>query len=263
MRHIFPLLAAAVLILSSCGSGFNAKPNLKTSQDSLSYACGVCLGNTAIAGLKRSIYFDTLDFKGIAKSIEKSKLSKKLVEDIVTNFGDVDQDLLKEGYLAQLAYGKTSMPIEQAKAIVHNVEVRKRQEQHAKYIANLEAGRSFLESNLKNEGVDTINSNLQYKIIKAGDGPKPKITDKVKINYRGTLIDGTQFDASKEGEPRTFQLRGTIRGWQEALLMMPVGSKWQIFVSSDLAYRSNKVGDIIEPGSTLIFDIELVEIVEK
>ncbi|MDD7724457.1 MAG: FKBP-type peptidyl-prolyl cis-trans isomerase, partial [Bacteroidales bacterium] len=112
------------------------------------------------------------------------------------------------------------------------------------------------------EGVDSTATGLQYKIITAGNGPKPTATDRVKVNYRGTLIDGTEFDASKEGEPATLAMRGVIKGWTEALQMMPVGSKWQIYVPSNLAYGKHGAGEKVGPGATLIFDIELVEIVK-
>jgi FKBP-type peptidyl-prolyl cis-trans isomerase FklB len=125
------------------------------------------------------------------------------------------------------------------------------------------AGAAFLEENKTKEGVVSTASGLQYSILKAGDGPKPLATDKVKCNYEGRLIDGTVFDSSdKQGHPVEFSVGGVIRGWTEALQLMPVGSKWRLFIPSDLAYGDQQPGPEIKPGSTLIFDVELLEIVK-
>ena len=124
--------------------------------------------------------------------------------------------------------------------------------------ANKKAGETFLAENAKKEGIKDTESGLQYKVITQGDGPIPKSTDRVKAKYRGTLSDGTVFDESKDGA--TFSVRGVIRGWTEALQMMPVGSKWQLYIPSDLAYGPSGRRPKIQPNSTLIFDIELVEI---
>ena len=126
---------------------------------------------------------------------------------------------------------------------------------------NKAAGAAFLAANSKKPGVVTLPSGLQYQIITAGTGPKPKITDKVKCHYRGTLIDGTVFDSSVDrGEPVDFPVGGVIRGWTEALQLMPVGSKWKLFIPSDLAYGDQQVSAQIGPGATLIFDVELLEV---
>jgi FKBP-type peptidyl-prolyl cis-trans isomerase FklB len=112
--------------------------------------------------------------------------------------------------------------------------------------------------------VVTLPSGLQYKVLKAGSGPKPSAADKVECNYRGTLIAGTEFDSSyKRGQPVTFQVGEVIKGWSEALQLMPVGSKWQLFVPSDLAYGDRAPGQEIGPNSTLIFEVELLSIVPK
>ncbi|MCP4846327.1 MAG: FKBP-type peptidyl-prolyl cis-trans isomerase [Verrucomicrobiaceae bacterium] len=125
---------------------------------------------------------------------------------------------------------------------------------------NKAAGENFLAANAKKEGVKTTASGLQYKIINAGKGEIPKLTDRVKAKYRGTLVDGTMFDQSKGDAPTQFSLRGVIKGWTEALQMMPVGSKWQLFIPSDLAYGDLGRRPPIGPNTTLIFDIELAEI---
>ena len=126
---------------------------------------------------------------------------------------------------------------------------------------NLEEGKKFLAENAKKPGVITTESGLQYKVIKKGNGPQPKATDTVITHYRGTLIDGREFDSSySRNKPATFPVNGVIKGWTEALQMMHVGDKWQLFVPAELAYGKSKRSELIQPNSTLIFDIELLGI---
>ena len=125
---------------------------------------------------------------------------------------------------------------------------------------NIEKGKSFLEENAKRPGVVTLPSGLQYEVITEGNGKKPSATDRVKCHYEGTLIDGTLFDSSiKRGEPAIFGVNQVIKGWTEALTMMPVGSKWMLYIPEELAYGSRNMGKI-KPYSTLIFEVELVDI---
>jgi len=127
--------------------------------------------------------------------------------------------------------------------------------------ANKTEGEAFLAANKTKEGVMTTPSGLQYKILKAGTGPKPAATDTVVCNYRGTLLNGTEFDSSyKRGQPLTFPVNGVIKGWTEALQLMPVGSKWQLFIPAQLAYGERGAGADIGPNATLIFEVELVSI---
>ncbi|VAW50562.1 FKBP-type peptidyl-prolyl cis-trans isomerase FklB [hydrothermal vent metagenome] len=127
--------------------------------------------------------------------------------------------------------------------------------------ANLVTGKAFLEANSKKEGVITTASGLQYKIITTGEGKQPKDTDTVTTHYVGTLIDGREFDSSvKRGQPASFPVNGVIKGWTEALQLMHVGDKWQLFIPSDLAYGPTKRSELIEENSTLIFELELLEI---
>src|SRR6202023_2964907 len=122
----------------------------------------------------------------------------------------------------------------------------------------------FLAANKAKDGVVTLPSGLQYKILTAGTGPKPTASDTVVCNYRGTLISGTEFDSSyKRGQPASFPVNGVIKGWTEALQLMPVGSKWQLFVPSDLGYGDRGAGADIGPGATLIFEVELLSIQDK
>lgn len=127
---------------------------------------------------------------------------------------------------------------------------------------NLETGRAFLEENKKKENVITLDSGLQYEILTKGDGAIPKATDTVSCHYHGTLLDGTVFDSSvQRGQPAEFGVNQVIKGWVEALQLMPVGSKWRLFIPSDLAYGEQGAGGSIEPNSALIFDVELLGIV--
>jgi FKBP-type peptidyl-prolyl cis-trans isomerase FklB len=127
-----------------------------------------------------------------------------------------------------------------------------------------ERGDAFLAENKKKEGVKTLPSGLQYKVIKAGTGKKPKLNDTVMTHYRGTLIDGTEFDSSyKRGQPVSFLVSGVLPGWTEALQLMEEGAKWQLFIPSNLAYGERGAGGIIGPNATLIFEIELISIQEK
>ncbi|WP_198265324.1 FKBP-type peptidyl-prolyl cis-trans isomerase [sulfur-oxidizing endosymbiont of Gigantopelta aegis] len=126
---------------------------------------------------------------------------------------------------------------------------------------NIKAGKDFLAANKSKDGVITLKSGLQYKVIKSGSGASPKATDKVTTHYRGTLIDGTEFDSSySRNQPATFSVNGVIPGWVEALQLMKAGDKWQLFIPANLAYGDRSVGSVITPNSTLIFDIELLKI---
>ncbi len=130
--------------------------------------------------------------------------------------------------------------------------------------ANIEQGKAYLDENAKREGVVTLPSGLQYEVINEGTGTKPAATDQVKVDYEGTLIDGTLFDSSvQRGEPAVFGVNQVIPGWVEALQLMPEGSKWRLFIPSDLAYGAQGAGEMIPPHSTLVFDVELHEVLNK
>ena len=148
---------------------------------------------------------------------------------------------------------------------LYQIELRQRRNQARKALARgkgneKKEGEAFLVRNRTNEGVVTLPSGLQYKILKAGDGTKPTEADTVEVNYRGIFINGTEFDGSKPGQPATFEVNEVIPGWKEALKLMSVGSKWQLFIPPELAYGAQGKGDQIGPNATLIFEIELVSI---
>jgi FKBP-type peptidyl-prolyl cis-trans isomerase len=147
-----------------------------------------------------------------------------------------------------------------------NMTVQKKLQEFmsSKSLVEKEKGKKFLEENKKRQGVIELPNGLQYEIIKAGTGEKPKATDTVKAHYIGTTIDGKEFDNSyKRGEPLQIPVSGVIQGWVQALQMMPVGSKWKLYIPSDLGYGDRGAGGAIPGGATLIFDIELIEIVRK
>jgi len=214
---------------------------LTTPKDKTSYAIGLNVG------------------KSVGKGVHEQSL-------------DIDQAIFLRGVKDGLAGGKTLLTDEEVNAVLTELqkearlkqaEMRKKQEEIAKAQSevNKKQGDAFLAENKTKEGVVTLPSGLQYKILQAGTGPKPTASDTVVCNYRGTLLDGKEFDSSyKRGQPATFPLGGVIKGWTEALQLMPVGSKWQLFLPPDLAYGERSMGPDITPNSTLIFEVELVSI---
>lgn len=203
-----------------------------------------------------------------APKTEKEKLSYCLGANLAKNLQGEDLDLdydavvrgLKDGITGKLLL--TNEEIQSVITAFYNTQIKKRQEaERVQGEKNKVDGAAFLEANKKKDGVVTLPSGLQYKVLTAGTGPKPTATDRVKTQYRGTLIDGTEFDSSyKRGQPAVFPVNGVIKGWTEALQLMPVGSKWQLFVPAELAYGARAVGNVIAPNATLIFEVELVDI---
>lgn len=178
---------------------------------------------------------------------------------------DLDTDTVIEAFKAGLTGLKAPLTEQEMHETMNSFQktIASRQAERAKETAekNSKAGEAFLAANAKKEGVFTLPSGLQYRILKEGTGPLPKATDKVKVNYRGTLIDGTEFDSSyKRGEPAVFQVDKVIAGWTEALQLMKTGSKWEVFIPAKLAYGDRAVGSVIGPDSVLVFDIELLSI---
>jgi len=192
-------------------------------------------------------------------------IGKNLKRDSVS----VDPAILLRGLKDALAGGKLLLTDEEAKAALTalQAEVRTKEEEKLKVAAleNKKTGEAFLAANKTKEGVVTLPSGLEYKIIKEGTGPKPTADDTVLCHYRGTLVDNTEFDSSyKRNEPLKIPVAGVIKGWTEAIQLMPVGSKWQLFIPSDLAYGERGApGSPIGPNSTLIFEVELISIEPK
>jgi len=200
---------------------------------------------------------------------QKDKVSYIIGMDIGTNLKkqsiDIDSNILAKGVKDALAGTKpllTEQEIQETMMAFQKDMMAKQEEIGKK---NKKEGETFLAENKKKEGVKTLPSGLQYKVIKAGTGKKPKLSDTVTAHYRGTLIDGTEFDSSyKRGQPATFPVSGgMIPGWTEALQLMEEGAKWQLFIPSNLAYGERGAGGVIGPNATLIFEVELISVQEK
>jgi len=223
------ILTFVILVLPVVASAQDA-PVLKTDKDKLSYAMGMDLG---------------------------AQLKSKSV--------DIDPSLFAAGLKDALAGRKTTLTVEEAKAAISELQkgLAVKQAALAKAVGdrNKAEGDAFLAANKAKPGVVTLPSGLQYRILTAGTGKKPTATDTVVCHYRGTLIDGKEFDSSfKAGAPATFPVGQVIRGWTEVLQLMPVGSKWQVFIPSNLAYAERGASADIGPNATLIFEIELIAI---
>jgi len=203
---------------------------------------------------------------------QKDKVSYIIGMEIGKNFKkqsiDIDPDILTKGIKDAISGGKPLLTEQeiQENMVTFQKEMMAKQEELAKKLGenNKKEGEVFLAENKKKDGVKTLPSGLQYKVVKAGTGKKPKLTDTVTTQYRGTLIDGTEFDSSyRRGQPVSFQVTGVIPGWTEALQLMEEGAKWQLFIPPNLAYGERGAGRDIGPNATLIFEIELVSIQEK
>jgi FKBP-type peptidyl-prolyl cis-trans isomerase len=197
-----------------------------------------------------------------------ANIGKDLGEKLRKDSVDVNTAILLRGIKDSLAGGKMLLTDDEVKAVMDAflTDLRNRQDEKMAMAGdvNKAKGDAFLAANKAKDGVVTLPSGLQYKIITPGTGPKPTLSDTVVCNYRGTLIDGTEFDASsKHGGPASFPVGQVIKGWTEALQLMPVGSKWQLYIPSELAYGSRGAGADIGPNATLIFDIELLSIKGK
>lgn len=285
MKKVTFIMALAVGAgLASC-TAQSPKANLKTDVDSLSYAIGMA----RTEGLTQYLMQQGVDTTQMAEFIKgfnegAAKTSKKDVaymtgmqigqmvgKQWVEGFnqqifgGDSTQTISRENLLAGFIAGITDksnvMTKEAATAYMRDgMEAIKEKALAVKYADNKAAGEKFLAENKTKEGVKTTPSGLQYKVITEGKGEIPADTCKVKVNYKGTLIDGTEFDSSyKRNEPTTFRANQVIKGWTEALTMMPVGSKWELYIPQDLAYGSRDQGQI-KPFSTLVFEVELLSI---
>ena len=203
-----------------------------------------------------------------AKEKQSYAIGMNLGENLKNQAVDVDPNLLVRGLKDTLTGGKALLTTEEEHATLMELQASLRKAQMEKMQKagdkNKKEGEAFLTANKAKPGVVTLPSGLQYKILQTGTGPKPTANDSVSCNYRGTLIDGTEFDSSyKRGQPTTFPVSGVIKGWTEALQLMPVGSKWQLFVPASLAYGDRAASALIGPDATLIFDVELITIQDK
>jgi FKBP-type peptidyl-prolyl cis-trans isomerase FklB len=261
--RILPCVAGLLLIgIASAQDTNTATPSSKPPQSTPSQSKTPAAKKPASSAAKPAT--------PVALTTQKQKNSYALGMSFGLGFkkqgiGDkVDSALVIRGMRDALAGSNTAMTEDEMKAALNQLrtEVMSAQEAKAKEagVANRKEGEAFLAANKSKEGVKVSPSGLQYKVLTEGSGPKPTASDTVTVNYRGTLIDGKEFDSSyKRGQPATFQVGGVIKGWTEALQLMPVGSKWQLFIPADLAYGDRGQGDIA-PGDTLIFEVELLSI---
>ena len=229
MRKRLAITMCAAVALSGAAFAADA-PVLKSDKEKLSYSIGMDIGE---------------------------KLKQQSI--------DVDTELLARGLKDRYGGGKTILTEDEARQAFTEFQKQQmaKQAETMRLLSekNRADGEKFLAENAKKEGVRTLPSGLQYKEITPGKGKSPKATDNVTTNYRGTLIDGTEFDSSyKRGQPATFPVSGVIPGWTEALQLMKEGGKWQLFVPSNLAYGERGAGREIGPNATLIFEVELISV---
>ena len=244
-RSLITMAMAALLVTAMAAQNQAPKDNqqsapLATTKGKLSYALGLDLGR---------------------------QLQKMSV--------DIDPAIFAQGMKDSMPGGKPALTDDEVRQVI--IEMQKEQQAKLQKLQaeraaankalaekNKKEGQAFLAENKTKPGVVALPSGLEYKVLKEGTGPKPTAQDTVVCHYRGTLINGTEFDSSyQRGEPVTFPVKGVIKGWSEALQLMPVGSKWQLFIPADLAYGEQGFPGKIEPGSTLIFELELISIQKK
>jgi FKBP-type peptidyl-prolyl cis-trans isomerase FklB len=224
------VLAVGLMVSPAAAFAQGGTTELKTEKEKLSYAMGMDLGG---------------------------QLKMHAV--------DVDSSLFAQGLRDALSGSKTLLTEEEAKKVIAALQMtmvaKNVEEMKAVGEQNKSQGEAFLAANKSKDGVVTLPSGLQYKVVTAGTGPKPTADQTVVCHYRGTLIDGKEFDSSyKRGQPATFPVKGVIKGWTEVLQLMPTGSKWQVFIPSELAYGARGAGADIGPNAALVFEIELVGI---
>ena len=290
-KVLFIAVVAIATGLSSCAQA--PKAELKTEIDSLSYAIGLSRSQQGLTQFLEQQGVDSAQYsnflKGVLESAKSSDISEKIAYSVGMQIGqmiavnwyesinhelfgnDSTKTINKEDMLAGFFAGVTGKgrimdPIIATTYTDDKMKSVKEASLLERFGENKAAGEKFLEENKAKEGVVTTESGLQYKVITEGKGQVPTSTDRVKVHYKGTLIDGTEFDSSysrkdKDGNPQpsTFRANQVIKGWTEALTMMPIGSKWELYIPQELAYGSQDTGTI-PPFSTLIFEVELLSI---
>lgn len=230
-RKVFAVMSMAAIVAACDGAKNPSEATLDSEMEKVSYSFGVDLGKR----IGENMELDVAAFSaGVSDGIEGGELQ-----------------MSEEDMMATLqGYQQKKMAEMQAEA-----------EQEA--TLNQQASEAFLAANAEKDGVVVLDSGLQYKVLEAGEGAKPAADDTVEVHYRGTLIDGTEFDSSyARGESITFPVGGVIAGWTEALQLMPVGSKWELYIPSDLAYGPGGTQGVIGPNQALVFEVELLGIEE-
>lgn len=288
MKKLSIIVVMAITAFMSSCTAQGQYGNIKSDIDTLSYAIGVSrvegLSDYLLSqGVDSTLMVDFLKgFNEGMDNVDDNKFTARRVGMQVAQmvagwipglneniFGSdstltINRDIMVKGFLDAVAKKTELMDLVKAQAYSNEKmkEIRNRVLE-TNFGENRKAGEQFLAENKTKEGVVTTESGLQYKVITMGKGEKPTANSQVKVNYRGTLIDGTEFDSSyARNEPATFRANQVISGWTEALQLMPVGSKWMLYIPQELAYGNREAGDVIKPFSTLIFEVELLEIVK-
>ncbi|MDO9635083.1 MAG: FKBP-type peptidyl-prolyl cis-trans isomerase [Paludibacter sp.] len=280
---VLTIIAFMALIVTSCSEYKEKSVKLKTDLDSLNYAFGYVNGkilkeyhlqnDSTGEGMKSLM-------KGIKEGLNEKTVNEEIkpVVDLGTMIGSqlrtntdfygdstlkMDYSILRQGLINGISTSETGMNAEEARVYFNDtMEGLQAKKAEAAHGGNKAAGEAFLAENALKEGVVTTESGLQYEVVKPGKGALPKETDKVKVHYHGTLVDGTVFDSSVDrGEPAEFGVNQVIKGWIEGLQLMPVGSKYKFYIPQELAYGAQGQGSIT-PYSTLIFEVELIAIVK-
>ena len=284
------IAAVAAIMISSCGNG-TPKANLKSDIDTMSYAIGMAQTQGLKEYLVGSLDVDTTYMAEFIKGLNEGanagdnkkkaayfagiqigqQISNRMMKGINYQvFGDDSTKTISlKNFMAGFISGTTGkkglMSIDSAQVLAERMmrDIKAKQMEKT-YASNREAGEKFLAENAKKDGVVTLPSGVQYKVIKEGNGAIPADTSIVKVNYEGRLIDGTVFDSSyKRGEAATFPVKSVIKGWTEILCHMPAGSEWEIYIPQELAYGEREQGKDIKPFSALIFKLELLEVDPK
>jgi FKBP-type peptidyl-prolyl cis-trans isomerase FklB len=288
MKKIFSMAAVAIAVATMMSCGNNPKPSLKSDVDTLSYAIGMSQSQGLMDYLANAKGVDTTyiaeflqgvndganagDDKKKAAYFAGIEIGQQIANNMMKGlnynlFGeDSTQTVSLNNFMAGFVSGVTGkdskMTVNEADSVAEILFQRiKAKSQEKQFGANKAEGAKFLAANAKKEGVKTLPCGVQYKVLKEGNGAMPADTSIVVVNYEGRLIDGTVFDSNKShgGEPATFRVGQVIKGWQEALKAMPVGSEWEIYIPQELAYGANQQGSI-PPFSLLIFKVELLEV---
>jgi FKBP-type peptidyl-prolyl cis-trans isomerase FklB len=229
MRYLLAVLVLAGI--TGCQSQQGANVKLETRQDKISYSIGMSVG--------KNLHRDSIAIS--PEAFLRGVMDAKL---------DSSKHLMTEAEIQDTM-----------RAFSREMQVKQEERARAQAIKNITEGATFLAENAKKPGVVTLPSGLQYRVITEGTGKKPQLTSTVKTHYTGRLLDGTEFDSSrKHGQPAEFPCNGVIPGWTEALQLMKAGSKWELYIPSNLAYGEQGAGNVIPPNATLIFEIELLEV---
>ncbi len=270
LSNLLVTVLAVVVVLSSCSKvPRSGKMDFKDTTDSVSYALGYIMASNFKKEWKRLPFeMDSLAFVDLAKVMANRKLNKELLDYQINQLGNINEDTYFKGFVNEMAYGKSYFNDMSAdmllRRVFEDVKAKKEEGRKAEAAKNLEEGQKFLDDNKKRKEIKVTESGLQYEVIREGKGITATDKDRVKCTYHGTLIDGTVFDSSVErGDTATFRVTGVIKGWTEALQLMPEGSKWRLYIPSDLAYGERGSGEKIGGNAALIFDLDLVEVMQE